>query len=114
MSVAARLISSRVVSMRCALSLPEKFLLLLFLLSLVLVNPWVRGDGVGYYAYARSLLIDHNLRFEEEWLAGNPTFVGGRVDHNGQLRADQYTSTGFTWTTTSQWVRRCFGRPFWW
>ncbi|PYU14113.1 MAG: hypothetical protein DMG29_10415 [Acidobacteria bacterium] len=95
MSVAARLISSRVVSMRCALSLPEKFLLLLFLLSLVLVNPWVRGDGVGYYAYARSLLIDHNLRFEEEWLAGNPTFVGGRVDHNGQLRADQYTSTGY-------------------
>src|SRR5205807_273115 len=95
MSVAARLISSRVVSMRCALSLPEKFLLLLFLLSLVLVNPWVRGDGVGYYAYVRSLLIDHNLRFEEEWLAGNPTFVGGRVDHNGQLRADQYTSTGY-------------------
>jgi len=26
-------------------------LALLFLLSLPLVNPWVRGDGVGYYAY---------------------------------------------------------------
>ena len=28
----------------------------LFLMSLPFVNPWVRGDGVGYYAYARSLL----------------------------------------------------------
>ncbi len=69
--------------------------MLLFLLTLPLVNPWVRGDGVGYYAYVRSLLIDHNLRFEEEWLAGNPTFISGRVDRNGQLRADQYTSTGY-------------------
>ena len=78
-----------------AFSGSERFLVLLFLLTLPLVNPWVHGDGVGYYAYVRSVLINHTLRFEEEWLAGNPTFVGGRVDHNGQLRADQYTSTGY-------------------
>jgi hypothetical protein len=32
----------------------ERFLVLLFLLTLPLMNPWVRGDGVGYYAYARA------------------------------------------------------------
>lgn len=30
----------------------ERFLFLLFLLILPLMNPWVRGAGVGYYAYA--------------------------------------------------------------
>lgn len=73
----------------------EKLLLLVFLLTLPLVNPWVRGDGVGYYAYVRSLLIDHNLRFENEWRAGNSTFVMNRVDSNGAFRPEQYTSTGY-------------------
>ena len=77
-----------------ALSTCEKLLALLFLFSLPLVNPWVRGDGVGYYAYIRSLLIDHNLRFENEWKAGNPTFLMGRMDSSGKLKPDQYTSTG--------------------
>ena len=59
----------------------EKILALIFLCSLPLVNPWVRGDGVGYYAYVRSLLIDHDLHFDDEWLAANPTRVkvGGRM-----------------------------------
>ncbi len=39
------------------------------------MNPWVRGDGVGYYAYLRSPLIDHDLRFENDYLAGNESFV---------------------------------------
>jgi hypothetical protein len=65
------------------------------MLTLPLVNPWVRGDGVGYYAYLHSLLIDHDLRFEDEWLAGNPSFVMNRVDASGRLRPDQYTSTGY-------------------
>src|SRR5438309_1086639 len=73
-----------------AFTTPEKFLVLFFLLMLPLVNPCVHGDGVGYYAYVRSLLIHHNLRFEQEWLAGNPTFVSGQVDRNGHLRADRY------------------------
>src|ERR1700720_4726365 len=54
-------------------------LIALCILSLPLVNPWVRGDGVGYYAYVRSLLIDHNFRFEKDWLAANPSFAQGRV-----------------------------------
>jgi hypothetical protein len=69
-------------------------LLSVFLASLILVNPWVRGDGVGYYAYVRALIVDHNLNFEQDWKDGNSTFAAGRLDANGQVRADQYSSTG--------------------
>jgi hypothetical protein len=72
----------------------SKALVLLFLVTLPLVNPWIRGDGVGYYAYVRSVLIDHDLRFENEWLAGNSFFVQSRLDSSGGLRADLYTPTG--------------------
>src|SRR5215470_13120143 len=44
-----------------------RWLLGLFALSLVLMNPWVRGDGVGYYAFARALLIQHNLDFTADY-----------------------------------------------
>lgn len=72
----------------------EIFLLLLFLLSLPLVNPWVRGDGVGYYGYARALLIDHSLRFEKDYLAANPTFRNPRVTESGEIQPSFYTRTG--------------------
>jgi len=72
-----------------------RLLFLVFLLTLPFVNPWVRGDGVGYYAYVRAMLIDHNLRFEKDWRAANSTFLLGRVDANGRLALDQYTSTGY-------------------
>jgi Dolichyl-phosphate-mannose-protein mannosyltransferase len=72
-----------------------KFLFLFFLLTLPLLNPWVRGDGVGYYAYLQSTLIDHNLRFENNWLAGNQSFIMSRVDANGHLLPEMYTSTGY-------------------
>ncbi|HTQ95607.1 MAG TPA: glycosyltransferase family 39 protein [Candidatus Acidoferrum sp.] len=45
----------------------EKALILLFLMSLPFVHPQVRSDGAGYYAYARSLIVDHNLRFKGDW-----------------------------------------------
>ena len=42
----------------------SEFLLgLIFLLSLPLLNPWVRGDGVGYYALVRAPLIEQRLEF---------------------------------------------------
>src|SRR5262245_38486630 len=72
----------------------RSLLILLFVLTLPLVNPWVRGDGVGYYAYVRAMLIGHSLRFEKDWLAANPTFKMARVDSDGKIKADQYTSTG--------------------
>ena len=85
--------------------------MLLFVLTVPLSNPWVRGDGVGYYAFARSLLIEHRLDFTKDWLTANTSFRMGRHgadgDHfrpNTQLRA--------IWTTTSPWVPRLCGRRF--
>jgi len=71
-----------------------KLLFILFLLTLPLLNPWVRGDGVGYYAYLRSALIDHDLNFENDYLAGNQSFVMSRVDARGHLLPELYTKTG--------------------
>ena len=77
-------------------SLPTscKLLVLFFFLTLPLVNPWVRGDGVGYYAYVRSYLVEHRLDFTEDWRAGNESFVMGRIDRNGNIDRTQYTKTG--------------------
>lgn len=72
----------------------QKILALIFVLTLPLTNPWVRGDGVGYYAYARSLLIEHRLDFTKDWEHGNETFVMGRLDSSGHVLGDQYTRTG--------------------
>ena len=72
----------------------QRILLLVFLGSLALVNPIVHGDGVGYYAYARAPLIQHNLRFEEDWRHANLYFSQSRTLSNGQLRPDEYTETG--------------------
>jgi hypothetical protein len=72
----------------------EKFLILIFVLTVPLCNAWVRGDGVGYYANARAMLIEHRLDFRKDWLAANTSFRMGRVDSAGQILADQFTSTG--------------------
>jgi hypothetical protein len=72
-----------------------KWLCVLFLLTLPVVNPWVRGDGVGYYAYLHSVLIDHDLNFENDYLAGNQSFVMSRFDARGHLLPSLYTRTGY-------------------
>ncbi len=72
----------------------EKILVFLFLLTLPLCNPWVRGDGVGYYAFARSLLIEHRLDFTKDWQSANTSFRMGRTDGEGNIAPEQYTSTG--------------------
>ena len=69
-------------------------LLAVFLLSLPLVNPWVRGDGVGYYAYARAPLIEHSLDFAHDYQAANESFREGRLDESGQPKATFRTTTG--------------------
>lgn len=72
----------------------DKILFVIFIFTLPLCNPWVRGDGVGYYAFGRSLLIEHNLDFGKDWLSANSSFRLGRTDANGSILSDQYTSTG--------------------
>jgi hypothetical protein len=72
----------------------ERLLLVLFLLSLPMLNPWVRGDGVGYYAYARAPLIEHNLDFTRDYQEANTSFRENRLDENGQPRPEFRTITG--------------------
>ena len=72
----------------------EISLAVLFILTLPLCNPWARGDGIGYYAFARSMLIEHRLDFANDWLHGNASFRMGRIDPDGNINAGQYTSTG--------------------
>jgi len=72
-----------------------RILFIFFLLSLPLVNPIVHGDGVGYYAYARAPLIQHNLRFEEDWRHANLYFSQARTLLGGQLLSSEYTETGY-------------------
>jgi hypothetical protein len=76
------------------LSSYEKLLVLVFVLSLPLSNPWVRGDGVGYYAYVRSMLIEGRLDFAKDWQHGNESFVMGRLDEQGRVLPAEFTSTG--------------------
>jgi hypothetical protein len=72
----------------------EKALALLFLLTLPLVNPWVRGDGVGYYAYVRAPLIEHSFDFTQDWSRGNATFQMAKLSPSGTLLPGDFTSTG--------------------
>jgi len=72
----------------------EWALLFLFVLTLPLLNPWVRGDGVGYYAYARAPLIEHSFDFTHDYQFANESFRGGRFDDKGQIRSEYRTRTG--------------------
>ena len=78
-------------------SQPRRFiwiLLVIFLLTLPLVNPWVRGDGVGYYAYARAPLIEHSLDFTHDYQSANEAFREMRCDANGNVKPEYRTATG--------------------
>lgn len=76
------------------ISRSQTILLALFLISLPAVNPWVRGDGVGYYAYIRSMLIEGHLHFEQDWLHANESFQMYRVGLDGKPKPGGYTQTG--------------------
>jgi hypothetical protein len=72
----------------------ERLLLLLWLFSLPFLNPWVRGDGVGYYAFARAPLIEHSLDFTKDYQHANDSFRGARLDENNQPKSNFRTPTG--------------------
>ena len=72
----------------------EISLLVIFVLTLPLLNPWVRGDGVGYYAYARAPLIEHNLDFTHDYQIANRSFREARCDESGNPKPEYRTSTG--------------------
>jgi hypothetical protein len=72
----------------------DRWLIALFLLSLPFVNPWVHGDGVGYYAFARALLIEHRLDFRNDWLNADAEFRQTHTGALGRLTPENYTATG--------------------
>jgi hypothetical protein len=72
----------------------EWILLAIFLGTLPLLNPWVRGDGVGYYAYGRAPLIQHDLDFAHDYQMANESFREARCDEHGQPKKEFRTRTG--------------------
>jgi len=77
------------------LSRSEWILIAVFVLSVPAVNPYIRGDGNEYYAYVRSIVIDHDLNFENEYRKGDPAFLRAAFDENGVLRQSQGPGDGF-------------------
>lgn len=55
---------------------------LLMLATVPMLNAHIRSDGNEYYAYVRSLVIDHDLRFDNEYARGEATF---RAAMDGEL-----------------------------
>lgn len=76
------------------LSGPELALVALFVLTLPFITPRIDWDGVGYYAYARSLIFDHNLRFKGDWknVSGQQLVVAPST--NGVPQGMYVTKTG--------------------
>lgn len=66
----------------------------LFLVSIPAVTPYLRGDGVGYYAWLRSPAIDGDLNFENEFARGDPAFRAATYTEVGELKPGMRTSTG--------------------
>ena len=77
-----------------SLSKYDKILAVLFLLTLPFVKPAIEGDGVGYYAYVRSPLIDRNFQFKSDfrdpknellWIYLDAHFVPNPITKTGHL-----------------------------
>jgi hypothetical protein len=77
-----------------AAKVPPRILLVLLLVSLPLANPWVRGDGVGYYAFARAILIQRNLDFTADYQHANQGFREARLEATGTPKESFRTATG--------------------
>ena len=75
-------------------SFSPRILLIILMISLPLLNPWVRGDGVGYYAFARSLLTQHNLDFAPDYKHANEGFREARLDATGTPKEEFRTANG--------------------
>ena len=50
------------------------------LATLPIVNAHIRSDGNAYFAYVRSIVIDHDLHFDNEYAAAEPSFQQATVD----------------------------------
>jgi hypothetical protein len=64
------------------------------LLACVLVNPYVRGDGNGYYAWLVSPVIDGDLDFTNQFQRADPLFQTLIFELDGSVRPEARTVTG--------------------
>lgn len=70
------------------------WMLALFALSLAFVNPYLRGDGNGYYAWLRSPLIDGDVDFVNEYQRADVLFREGFITDGGRPTPEMTTPTG--------------------
>ena len=89
------------------LSKYEWIFVILFLLTAPVVKPWVEGDGTGYYAFARCLLIQHNFDQRIDWLHNygkdprrltNPNFFQGYLTSTGHLENHYTIGPAILWS----------------
>jgi hypothetical protein len=73
---------------------PPLWILGLFVLSLAMVNPYVRGDGNGYYAWLVSPVIDGDLDFTNQYRHADPLFKTLMFAPDGQPQPVMISSTG--------------------
>ena len=64
-------------------------------LSLLLVNTRVRGDGNGYFAWIASAVVDHDLDFRNQYRHGNTLFTERFFDTDDVVLPERVTSTGY-------------------
>ena len=76
-------------------------LIVLFVATAPFVNPYIRGDGNGYYAYVRSAVIDGDLRFENEYRRGDPAFLASVTYPDGRLASNLVLGNGYV---RNQWA----------
>ena len=71
-----------------------KALVALFVVSLAFVNPYLRGDGNGYYAWLRSPLMDRDVDFSNEYQRADVLFREGFLTADGRPTPEMTTPTG--------------------
>lgn len=81
-------------------SAPRRWVYLILLVMVVSVNPYLRGDGVGYYAYLHSPMFDQDFDFRNEFAHADSAQRRNYFLPSGQLRPHLLTSTG---RVSNQW-----------
>lgn len=78
-----------------SLSSAERCLAPLLLLTLPFVNPTLRGEGNGHYAWLASLVVDRDLDVTNQYRRGDPDFVASTFRRaDGQLWPTMATPGG--------------------
>jgi len=74
----------------------QKMLAVFFLLTVPGVRPWIHADGRFYYAFARTILFQHNFDFALDWLhcyEANPRIADPATAYHEQFMPE----TGHYW-----------------